>query len=441
MTLAHEYGQTWYRPIATPRSGWWPSAMILTIVFVSFRPFTSVEIDLPGQPSDGGDIVNQLGFGFLGAICAYLLAKKTCSNAINALLHPLWMLFLPVLAVSVLNADAPVAAARAMAFSIIVVLAAAAALSLPRNFSELISVLAVTSAATIALCYVAVFAFPEHGVHNGSGFESFHGGLWRGIYDHKNVAAYVLGSLAIFGWFISRNGKLVVGALIALAALVFIAQAGSKTVLGILPVALVAAILAQWVTWRPLKALILLSPVAVLTSVTLGSVIYPPILEELRLHLPGLSYTGRTDIWIFGLNSLGQSPWIGYGFESFWNTPRVINMVQPIDLNWDVRGIVHGHNSWLDAMLAFGIPGSVLLGFILLILPVIDYCRIPNSGNAGKLAGLFITIWLFTALGACLESFFFRRADPVWFCMLISVIGLRLTAHMSSQHIRAPLGR
>jgi len=441
MTLAPDHAQIWYRPIAPPRTSWWPSALILTIVFVSFRPFTSTDINQPGQQAAGGDIVNQLGFGLLGVICAYLLARKTCSNALNALLHPLWLLFLPVLGLAVLNADNPAAAGRAMIFSIVVVLAAAAALSLPRNLSELVSVLTAASVTTIALCFVAVFAFPEQGIHEGSGFEASHSGLWRGIYDHKNVAAYVLGSFAIFGWFISRNGKPISGILIAVAALAFVAQAGSKTVLGILPAAIFFAVLAQWISWRPLKVLVLILPIGVLASVTLGSVIYPPILEELRIYNPGLSYTGRTDIWIFGLDSLANSPWFGYGFESFWNTQRVVNMVQPIDLSWDVRGIVHGHNSWLDAMLAFGIPGALFLGLILVVLPLRDYCSIPNSGNAGKLAGLFITIWIFTALGACLESFFFRRADPVWFCMVIAIIGLRLTAHMSNQHIRAPLGR
>jgi O-antigen ligase len=77
----------------------------------------------------------------------------------------------------------------------------------------------------------------------------------------------------------------------------------------------------------------------------------------------------------------------------------------------------------------------------LVVHPIRDYVAISNSGNAGKLAHLFITLWLFTALGASLESFFFRRADPVWFCMLIAVVGLRLTAHMSSQHNGAPMPR
>ena len=167
----------------------------------------------------------------------------------------------------------------------------------------------------------------------------------------------------------------------------------------------------------------------------------PPILEELRLYIPGLSYTGRTDLWTFGLEFVQKSPWFGYGFESFWGTARIVAIEQPIELSWDVRGIVHGHNSWLDAAIAFGLPGAFFITLGLTLIPIRDYLSIPQSGNAGKLASLFLGIWIFTALGANLESFFFRRSDPVWFCMLIAVIGLRITAHMSRQQTAASFQR
>ena len=37
-------------------------------------------------------------------------------------------------------------------------------------------------------------------------------------------------------------------------------------------------------------------------------------------------------------------------------------------------------------------------------------------------------IVLFTALNAFLESFFFRRADPVWLFFVLGLLGLRLVA-------------
>ncbi|MGI9364444.1 MAG: O-antigen ligase family protein [Rhizobiaceae bacterium] len=441
MTLVYDNSETWYRPIETPKANWLPSALILTVVLISFRPFSSGYVPQIGEPlpQQQGDIANQIGFGLVGLFCAALLIKRSCSSVLTASLHPAWVLLTPVLFMSVVSSDNPMASFRAMMFSLIVVMAAFTALSLPRNLPELVQVLAISCGIALVFSYLAVFFVPAQGVHAGEIFEVQHTGLWKGVYDHKNVAAYVMGSFTIIGWFVARNGKPVAGALLILFSLVFVVQAGSKTVLGILPATILAAMIAHWVSWRPIKFLVVVTPVLILTAVTLGSVIYDPILTALQSVFPGLTYTGRLDLWIFGIEHASKAPWLGYGFESFWSTPRVIGLEQPIELSWDVRGIVHGHNSWLDSALAFGVPGALILFGALVILPVWDYLRIPASGNAGRLADLYIAIWMFTALGACLESFFFRRADPVWFCMLIAVVGLRLTAHMTTHHNRAPM--
>jgi O-antigen ligase len=41
---------------------------------------------------------------------------------------------------------------------------------------------------------------------------------------------------------------------------------------------------------------------------------------------------------------------------------------------------------------------------------------------------MFMMMLLFTALNAFLESFFFRRADPVWLFFVMATLGLRLVA-------------
>ncbi len=412
---------------------WLPSALVMTIVWISFRPFTTQLDDVSaGAPGGGGgDIVNQIGFGILGLVCGWMLMSQASQQIRNALKNPVWFLVLAVLVLSVAIADSPGSAIRAMVFSIIVVFAAMTALAMPRTMDSMVLVLSSAAMAAVVFCYVAVFFVPSQGVHGSSGFESQHAGLWRGVYDHKNVAAYVMGAFAMIGLFCARNGRPVLGILLCVLSILFVINAGSKTVLGILPVAFATAGLAHWISWRPLKAFVILLPVAGLATATLGAVLYPPILEKLWEYIPGLSYTGRTDLWIFGLEYLQKTPWLGYGFESFWGTTRVTNLEQPIELNWDVRGIVHGHNSWLDAMIFFGIPGALVVGLALVVSPIVDYLRIPPTGNAGRLASLFMGIWIFTALGANLESFFFRRADPFWFCMLIAIIGLRITAHIT----------
>ena len=411
---------------------WLPPALIISIVFVSFRPFTS-GLEEIGQTASGGDIVNQLGFGVIGAVCIWLIYNNVSTAALKAFNRPSWYLVLATLFLSILTADNPSSASRAAIFSLIVVLAAATTIALPRTKDDLISGLAVGVAVALAFCWFAVIFVPSQGVHGSGGFEAQHAGLWRGVFDHKNVASYVMGVFTMVGLFIMRSGRPVLGGLIAIFAVIFVVQAGSKTVLGILPIAILSVAVARWVTFRPLRAVIIFIPVIGLTVGTLGGVIFSPILETLQLYIPGLTYTGRTDLWIFGLDHLSKSPIFGYGFESFWGTQRVAGLEQPIELSWDVRGIVHGHNSWLDAAINFGTPGAAIIILTLTILPVIDYLRIPAGSNAERIGALYITIWVFTAMGANLESFFFKRADPVWFCMLLAVIGLRFTAHMTNR--------
>ncbi len=437
MTLAYTPQQSWHRPITTSKTSWLPSTLILAIVFISFRPFVS-EVTTTTGTSGGGDIVNQLGFGLMGIYCGYLLLKHASSNILGAFANPVWGLALTFLVLAVFTADSPSSSMRAMIFSLIVVVAAATALALPRNMSEMVSSLTIASLLAVIFCYVAVFFVPEQGVHSGAGAESQHGGLWRGVYDHKNVASYVMGAFVMIGLFAMRNGRPLLGFILAILSFIFVIQAGSKTVLGILPIAIICAATARWIHWKLLRVFIILLPVLGLIAATLGAVIYPPILETLQSFIPGLTYTGRVDLWEFGLQFIQKEPWFGYGFESFWATPRVENMEQPIELSWDIRGIVHGHNSWMDGAIAFGLPAMVPIVLALAIMPIRDFLRIPETGNAARLGTLFLSIWIFTALGASLESFFFRRSDPVWFCMLLAIIGLRITAHMSWQPIPKP---
>ena len=54
--------------------------------------------------------------------------------------------------------------------------------------------------------------------------------------------------------------------------------------------------------------------------------------------------------------------------------------------------------------------------------------RVPHKRENIFLADFFMMALLFTTLNAFLESFFFRRADPVWLFVVLSITGLRLVA-------------
>jgi O-antigen ligase len=51
--------------------------------------------------------------------------------------------------------------------------------------------------------------------------------------------------------------------------------------------------------------------------------------------------------------------------------------------------------------------------------------RIPLRKENIWLGDFFMMVVLFTALNAFMESFFFRRADPVWMFFVLAAFGLR----------------
>ena len=393
--------------------------------WIGFRPFEAVP-----RTGTGGDLANQIGFLLLGLVGIWLLASAK-PKVRRALGSPLYLLVVAILFWSASISDGAGSALRAALFSLFVMIVAAGVVATPRTRAEFTGTLGWAAFVALSFSYVAVFLFPESGTHDGSGFEPQHAGLWRGVYSHKNVASYVAGMFALIGAYIATRGRPALGGVVLVLATAMVILAGSKTVLIVLPVAFATA----WVAARTspaARAVAVVLPVSVMVAATLGLAL-TQVGQDLRLAVaPDLTFTGRIDLWVFTAERIAENWWTGTGFESYWGTPQVTQMEQPIELSWDVRGIVHAHNSYLDAVLAFGMPAGTVIVFALIVVPVRDFARIPR-GPALDAAQLWISLWLLAALGACLESFFLRRADPVWFAMAMSVVGLRLCSRLGRE--------
>ena len=109
----------------------------------------------------------------------------------------------------------------------------------------------------------------------------------------------------------------------------------------------------------------------------------------------------------------------------------VSQQLAPFDRAWDLSSIVHGHNGYIDVALVMGLPGLAIAVIAFVLAPARDYLRTPLTRENVLLADFFMMIVLFTCLNAFLESFFFRRADPVWLLFVFGVLGLRMTARFS----------
>ena len=403
------------------------ATVLFTLLLVTFKPLN------PGTgPQDGGgDIVNQLGYGSLGALAILCLALFADPRRVLALASPWWGLLLGFFVLSILRAADPGSAARAASFSIIIILALAAALSLPRSFDGLSAMVKTAAAIILVFSFLGLVLMPEAAIHGSGGYEAQHAGFWRGIYSHKNIAGPVMACLAFAGLWLWRRGEKGAGAAIFLAAMVFVLNTGSKTTAGLVPAAMLLVMLPNLMGMRRAVVVAYLVSIATFGLATLG-IVYIDALKDLARELaPDLTYTGRTTLWAFGGEMIMKKPWTGYGYTSFWGTDFIANQDLHFDADWDFRGIVHGHDGYMDIAIAMGLPALAAAAIVFNIAPLFDYMRVPMLKDSVLFADFLMMILLFTTLNAFVETFFFHRADPVWVLLVFATLGLRMTARVS----------
>jgi O-antigen ligase len=402
------------------------SSMILLAVWLTTKPFMTIELT-DGVPK-GGDIVNQLTFAGLAALSGAMILM-TNRRALVPLAQPIYVILVFWIVISLGLSTVPDMSMRAFQFALVIMFLGAATLVLAKDERQFTTILMVCAGLALCLAWIGVIALPDIAKHTDfDPFEPEHAGSWRGHFDHKNIAGAMMGVFFFCGVYLMRKGRMHVGTAIAIGSFVFLYFTKSKTSLALVPATVMIAFLIE--SCRPfmLRLLLTLGPILLMLTATLGSVLFKPVDAIIQSIVPGTNFTGRVDIWKFGFEKLVERPWAGFGFESFWLTPNTFNSESKQELAWNVDKIVHGHNSYLDVALTLGLPGLAIVAYIFLFKPLLDYQKATINDAQKPLATFFLMIWLFVSLGMCLESYFFRRSDPVWFSLLIAVLGLRLLA-------------
>ncbi|GGD06272.1 O-antigen ligase family protein [Aureimonas glaciei] len=400
------------------------AAGIFTALLVSFTPFVSESETAGGT----GNLVNQLGFGSLGLLALIGHAMFSTQRVVFALLRPTWLVMVAWMVFSVTQSATPDAAFRAVLFSLFAMLAATAVVSFPPSERAFRQVLTIAALAVLGLSYVGIVLWPDLAIHGAGGDEPQHAGLWRGIYAHKNIAGPVMAALFFGGVYLVRGGDRWRGWLIAILAGLFVYKTGSKTTAALVPMVAVLVIGARVFGGRVLPILILSITMVAMALLTIGTVLSPFLDGILQAVLPGTTFTGRTDLWRFALDEMQAQQWTGWGFESFWLSDHILRAEAPFELSWDPRGIVNSHSGYLDIAIAFGWPALLPAVAMLIVLPFKDYVNSRPSPENERLADFLLMVLAFCLLTSFLESFLFKRADPVWMMTWIAIVGLRLLA-------------
>lgn len=404
------------------------ASIIFVIIIISFRPFNiSSE---PRATTTGGDTLNQIGFLVLLALSGFMVLTQVSSRLLRTVASPIWLLALFSMALAIYISDESADALRAMALAIISAFVALSIIIVPASLRDFRVVLMLTSAIVLAISYAGIVLFPDAAVHAAGGAEGQHEGLWRGTFQHKNIAGPIFSILTIFGVYIYRSGDRAIGIIIALLSFIFVLKTGSKTTTGFLPLAIFAVLTAR-LFGNPKTAIWVMLIALIGAGLLSVGAVYNEELKDLTTSLlHDYTFTGRDDLWHFGIDNILIRPWFGFGFDNFWSTDSVKNGIFPTYAKWDVRNMVHGHNSYIDTFLAFGFVGGVIILFVIYILPMINYVSVYKDPSKRLLADMFMMIIAFTILISLMESFVLRRSDPIWILHMFAVFGLQILVGM-----------
>lgn len=202
-----------------------------------------------------------------------------------------------------------------------------------------------------------------------------------GIFAAKNSMAFFMALLAIFGAgaALDRGQALPFrllggGALLLALPLLVLARSAGALVTTALAVAMLwgsvllgrmrpaeRAVLMAGALLVALPAVLLLGVLAV--GGTLGEAISDFIVNVLGKDL---TLTGRTELWAHAWAQIEQRPWLGLGYQAFWQqgNPWAEGLWRAFHI--EGRSGFHFHNTFIDTAVTLGLGGALAIAWLLL---------------------------------------------------------------------------
>lgn len=397
----------------------------LLLAWISLHPFADLSSVQIGDVSTGNEVLTYAAFGAI-AVLTVGLAMRDNMRSLTTLLSPAFILFGAWAVVTVVLSLDPNTSIRRFSLTVCVMAVAATLMLLPKSQNELMRWFSIAALVLLAVCYLGILLAPHLSMHLATDAqEPGLAGDWRGSFGHKNEAAAVMVVLLFLGIYIARSGGWFSGVSIVCLASLFLLYSAGKSSLSLCFAVLLLTSFTTAVRSFRLRAVMLLGPLLLLNLLGVGTVMNEGLAEIAKMLPLDSSFTGRTDIWTFAVQSLRERLPIGYGFSSFWGSSSIQNL--PEGKEWAAYAS-HSHNGYLDTALGMGLPGLALLIVALAIEPLRNFHRADLGGNNGPLTMVLLRIWLFGLYLSSMESFFLDRADPLWFTFLLAVFGLHYLA-------------
>jgi O-antigen ligase len=221
----------------------------------------------------------------------------------------------------------------------------------------------------VVLSVIVGFLVPGVAIHQPDDPEPSIVGGWRGIFFHKNESGFVAAACLIWLVFSRWRGSYFLKGASFGACGFLLVMSGAKTPLIMLPVSL---LLYFTFVLGPRKLGISFALIAVLFVGVLGLLLFDNIAEILSNPV---SLTGRIGLWQSLIYFTQDNFWTGGGFGSIWDVGTASPLL-PYLIIW-MYGAAHGHNGYLDTIVAIGFPGLLLTLFSFFIWPTFKLIKRP----------------------------------------------------------------
>jgi O-antigen ligase len=398
---------------------------VVLLAWLSMRPFTDLSDMEIGDVGTGNELPTYATYAAL-AVLAMALAMRENIRGLTTLLTPSFLWFVGWLCFTILLSFDRSTSIRRFSLTMCVIAVTAALPLLAKSQDELLRWMSIAALALLTTCYFGLLLVPDLSIHLATDpLEPGLAGNWRGSFSHKNGAAAIMAMIVFYGIAFVRSGRWISGATVIGLASLFLYYAAGKSSMALCVLVLVLTSLTMVFRSFTARAFLLLTPLLLLNMLGVGTVMSDSLAAIAKMLPLDSSFTGRTDIWGFALQSLQPKLVTGYGFAAFWGSSAIQGL--PEGKEWAAFAS-HSHNGYLDAALGMGLPGLVLLIIAIVIKPLRDFQNAEAGGNNGPLTMAFLQVWLFGIYLSSMESFFLDRADTIWVTLLLAMFGLHYLA-------------
>lgn len=206
----------------------------------------------------------------------------------------------------------------------------------------------------IVLSLVYAVLLPKYGIMGG-----IHAGTWRGIYTHKNTLGKMMTlSSTVFSLLMlsDRKHRTLLGIFLSLSVLLLLltTSKGALVILIImLSVIAVCQMLRAQYRWMVLligSLILIIGAITAALSLNLETVVVDLLGKDLTL-------TGRTTLWASAIEMIRMQPWLGYGYEAFWNDFDGPSAYVLRAVKWYAPD---AHNGFIELTLHLGLVGLTL---------------------------------------------------------------------------------